>query len=152
MSLSIKAVDRIFARLSATYGADFMARYKGVPDADLKTTWAHELSGFENHLGSIGWALENLPERAPNVIEFRNIARRAPATDVPRLPEPKADPARVAAELAKLAPTKQAIALAPVDHKAWAKRLISRHEAGERLNMTTLRFAREALGIEGATA
>jgi len=34
-----------------------------------------------------------------------------------------------------------------VDHKAWAKSLIARHDAGERLNMTTLSFAREALDI-----
>jgi len=34
-----------------------------------------------------------------------------------------------------------------VDHRAWAKSLIARHDAGERLNMTTLSFAREALDI-----
>lgn len=152
MSLSIKAVDRLFTRLNATYGADFLGRYKGTPETDLKAVWAHELAGFDNQLYALGWALENLPERAPNVIEFRNLARKAPAQDVPLLPEPKADPARVAAELAKLSPVRQAASAAAsgvvaVDHKAWAKSLIARHDAGERLNMTTLRFAREALGI-----
>ena len=29
MSLSIKAVDRLFTRLNATYGADFLGRYNG---------------------------------------------------------------------------------------------------------------------------
>jgi hypothetical protein len=31
------------------------------------------------------------------------------------------------------------------DPKAWAKRLIARHEAGERIRPISLRFAREAL-------
>lgn len=151
MSLSLQAVDRMFARLNVTYGRDFMARWEGQDVMAVKSSWAHELAGFENHLHSIVWALENLPDRAPNIIEFRNLCRKAPAADVPRLPEPKANPSRVAEELAKLATTKTQVS-EPVDHKAWAKRLISRHEAGERLNMTTLRFAREAIGIEGATA
>lgn len=147
MSLSIKAIDRIFARLTATYGADFLARYRGVPEQDLKTAWAHELAGFECHLNAIGWALENLPERAPNVIEFRNLARHAPLPEVPRLPEPKANPARVAEELAKLATTKTQV-FEPVDHKAWATRILTRHQAGEKINPTSLLFARQAMGIE----
>lgn len=153
MSLPIAWVDKIFTKLTLLYGREFVARWEGMTIADVKTDWGHELAGFEHHPEAIHFALQNLPpEKPPTVLQFRDMARRAPAPDVPRLPEPKADPARVAAELAKLAPTKQAIALAPVDHKAWAKRLIARHEAGERLNMTTLRFAREALGMEGATA
>jgi hypothetical protein len=32
-----------------------------------------------------------------------------------------------------------------VDHKAWARRIIGRFDAGDRVNPTTLRFAREAL-------
>lgn len=147
MSLSIKVIDRLFQRLNATYGADFLGRYKGTPEGDMKTVWAHELSGFENHLSALAWALENLPERAPNVIEFRNLARRAPLPEVPRLPEPIADADRVAAELSKLATTKAQIS-SLVDHKAWAKRLVNRHQCGEKINQTSLLFARQALGIE----
>ena len=148
MSLPIPWVDKIFAKLALVYGRDFAARWDGMTIADVKTDWGHELAGFANHPEAIGFALQNLPpDRPPTVLQFRDLCRKAPAPDVPRLPEPKADPARVAAELAKLAPTKQAISSGPVDHKAWAKRLIARHDAGERLNMTALRFAREALGI-----
>ena len=149
MSLSIKAIDRLFQRLHATYGADFLGRYKGTPEGDLKTVWAHELSGFENQLSSLAWALENLPERAPNVIEFRTLARRAPAPELPRLPEPKADLARVNAELAKLAPLKANLKSAePHDFKAWAYGLQARDKAGEKLNMTVKTFYRQALGLE----
>ena len=150
MSLSTMAIDRLFSRLTATYGRDFMARFSGIPESDLKTVWAHELSGFERHLGSLAWALENLPERAPNVIEFRNLARRAPTPDLPRLPEPKADPARVAAELAKLAPARKAIAAAAAgghDPREWARRNIARHAAGDRVRPITLLFSKQALGM-----
>jgi len=152
MSLPIAWVDKIFTKLTLLYGREFVARWEGMTIADVKTDWRHELAGFEHHPEAIHFALQNLPpEKPPTVLQFRDMARRAPAPDVPRLPEPKANPSRVAEELAKLATTKTQVS-EPVDHKAWAKRLISRHEAGERLNMTTLRFAREAIGIEGATA
>lgn len=149
MSLSIKAIDRLFQRLNATYGSDFLGRYKGTPEEDLKTVWAHELAGFENHLHSLAWALENLPERAPNVIEFRNLCRKAPEVDLPRLQEPKADLARVNAELAKLAPIKEALkSTSKHDPKEWAYLLQARDKSGERLNATVRMFHRQALGIE----
>jgi len=152
MGLPLKAIDRLFERLAATYGAAWDRSLGTAPISDVKAAWAHELAGFDDKLGLLAWALENLPERCPNVVEFRNLARRAPAPELPRLPEPKADPERVAAELAKLAPIVATVRapVEPVDHKAWAKRLIARHTAGERLNPTTLRFAKEALGMATA--
>lgn len=153
MSLTTKTIDRLFERLAATYGAAWTRQWADVPIADVKTAWAHELSGFKGRLDAVAWALENLPERCPNVIEFRNLCRSAPAPEAPRLPEPKADPERLKAELSKLGDLRaKAVATSTVDHKAWAKRLIARHEAGEILNMTSLRFAREALGIRGGVA
>lgn len=147
MSLPLRAVDRLFDRLTATYGRDFISRFDGVDQNELKAVWAHELSGFSDKLSMIAWALENLPERAPNVIEFRNLCRKAPAIEAPRLPEPKANPERVRAELAKLSPLMTSIKSPKVaiDHKAWAKRIIARKDAGEKINPTTLRFAKEAL-------
>ena len=145
MTMPMKAIDRLFERLSATYGAQWLRQWQDVPMTDVKTAWAHELGTFGNSLHRLAWALENLPARCPNVIEFKNLCRQAPAPDVPRLPEPKADPARVAAELAKLAPLVNAAKSPRIDHKAWAKALIGREKAGELLNPTVLRFAREAL-------
>jgi len=147
MSLPAEVIDRLFSRLNAVYGAAWDRQMGNAPLADGKSAWGHELSGFADKLGMLAWTLENLPERCPNVIEFKLLARRAPVPETSRLPEPKADPARVAAELAKLAPAVESArkAVHGVDHKAWAKRLIDRHEAGDRLNPTTLRFAREAL-------
>jgi len=67
MSLSIKAVDRLFTRLNATYGADFLGRYKGTPETDLKAVWAHELAGFDNQLYALGWALDYKPVTLPTI-------------------------------------------------------------------------------------
>lgn len=154
MTFPLKAVDRLFERLAATYGSAWDRSLGSAPMADVKSAWAHELSGFGDRLQDVAWVLENLPERCPNAIEFRNLARRAPAPDVPRLPEPKADPQRVAAELAKLAPARSAaIASAGgIDHKAWARAIVARVDAGERLRPICVRFAREALGIRAEPA
>jgi hypothetical protein len=145
MSLPLKAIERLFDRLTATYGRDFTARFDGVDQNELKALWAHELSGFGDKLSMVAWALENLPERAPNIIEFRNLCRKAPAPETPRLNEPKADPERVKAEIEKLTPIISSAKMEPYDHKAWARRIIAREDAGEILNPTVARFAREAL-------
>lgn len=147
MSLPLKAVDRLFDRLVATYGSEWVRRWEGLDDAAIKTLWAHELAQFAGRLDAIAWALENLPPRAPNVIEFRNLCRGAPRPPEALLPEPKADPARVAAELAKLASVRKAASSSSRDHKAWAKALIARHNAGDPIKPIQLRFAREALRL-----
>lgn len=105
MSLPIPWVDRIFEKLTLTYGREFIARWDncGMPIADVKADWAHELGGFEAHPGSIAYALENLPaDRPPTVMQFRAICRMAPLPTLPALTSPKADPDRVRAEIAKL--------------------------------------------------
>jgi len=146
MSLPSKAIDRLFDRLMATYGNEWTNRWQGLDSQSVKSLWAHELSGYSNRLEAIAWALENLPPRSPNVIEFKQLCRLAPMPDVPKLPEPKADPERVKAELAKL----KVMVNAPqqtsaVDPKAWAKRIVARHESGDRITPTTLRVALDSL-------
>jgi hypothetical protein len=145
MSLPLQAVDRLFARLSATYGRDFASKYEGLDQNAVKSSWAHELAGFTGQLDAIAWALENLPERAPNVIEFRALCRRAPTPEVPRIEHSPAGKERIAAELAKLGPVIRR--RAPADRRDWARRLIARHEAGERLTRAQMDMARDALGV-----
>lgn len=145
MSLSLKAVDRLFERLALTYGKQFSDMYSSVDPQSVKTMWGHELSVFNESLHRIAWALENLPPRCPNVIEFKHLCRQAPAPEVAALPEPKADPERLKLELAKLGEIKKTVTSDRVDHKAWAKRILARYTAGERINPTSLRFAKEAL-------
>jgi len=140
----IKAIDRLFKRLSATYGAEWERMLGATPETDAKTVWAHELDQFKNSLHRIAWALENLPERCPNVIVFKNLCRAAPAPNEIALPEPKADPERVKAELAKLAPIRAAAVAMPADRLDWAKRILA-NPMGR--TPTVLRMAADALGV-----
>lgn len=143
MSLPAPVIDRLFQKMMAVYGASWDRSLGAAPLGDVKSTWGDQLSGFTKRLEDIAWALDNLPDRPPNIIEFKRLCRAAPVPEVPRLPEPKADPKRVAAELAKLAPIKQTTAR--YDHKEWARRIIRQHEDGGVVSAIRLRFAREAL-------
>ena len=142
-STSVELVERVFSRLAATYCADWHHAIAGTPISDVKTAWAHELAGFlatRETMMAVAWALENLPERAPNAIQFRNLCRQAPAAPVALLDAPRADPERVAAELAKLAPVRDAQDKPPP--KAWAKRILSRHADGEKVSPGVMAMAR----------
>lgn len=152
MSLPLKAIDRLFERLQTTYGRQFSAMYEGIEPAAVKQLWMHELAGYENHLGAIAYALENLPERAPNAIEFRNLCRKAPSPEVPRLDAPRASPERIAAELARLAPVRKAAASNGYDSKDWARNIVGRHDAGQKIMPYSLDCARQALMTPGQRA
>lgn len=144
MSLPLPWVDRIFEKLTLVYGRPFLDRWRDIDLERVKNDWATELSGFERAPNAIAYALQSLPDgRAPSVLDFRAICRAAPATEAPKLPAPAADPARIAAELAKLrVPTAPAN---PYGAKAWAHALRTRHQAGERLNPNQIRCYENAL-------
>jgi len=144
------AIDRLFERLALTYGSAWQNSFGAAPIMDVKSMWQHELGSFlqnKETMKRIVWALNNLPERVPNVIQFKNLCRMAPAPEVPMLPAPPADPARVAAELAKLAPI-MAERTERVDPKAWAKQLRFRNLAGERLSSIQIQMYKQALKEE----
>lgn len=153
MSLPVEAVDRIFRTLAATYGMEWERLYANTPLTDVKTVWLDVLDAFDGQrMVYIAWALKNLPERCPNAIQFRSLCRQAPAIEEKLLSAPSADPARVKAEMEKLAPVRQAANAERVDHKAWAKSIVARHEAGDRVRPISLRFAHEALGMKRGEA
>lgn len=143
----MKAIDRLFHRLGATYGADWDRALGQTPINDAKTVWAHELAPFKNSLTRIAWALENLPDRCPNVIVFKSLCKQAPMPETPALPEPAADPKRVADELAKLGQIRMTEA-PRTDMKEWARRLQARDKAGERINANQKRCYKAALGLD----
>ena len=124
MSLPADLVDSIFARLSVRYGAAFIGQWPDADPAALKADWGRALAGFAQQPEAIAYALDNLPDTPINVGQFRAIARRTPPKVLMRLPEPPADPARLRAELAKLAAlTARKRDSTGRDEKAWAKRL-----------------------------
>lgn len=74
MSLPEAWVDRIFDKLTLVYGHQFLARWDGMPIADVKANWAQELSRFQQNPSALAYALENLPaSKPPTVLEFRAI-------------------------------------------------------------------------------
>jgi hypothetical protein len=97
MALNRKWIDQIFARLSVRYGSAFLGRWTnaGIDLELVKADWAEELAGFERNPEALKHALQHLPVEPPNVMQFRALANGAPPPELPRLPEPKADPERV---------------------------------------------------------
>jgi hypothetical protein len=145
MSLPAAWVDKIFEKLAVVYGRDFLGRWEGLDLNDVKSDWAHELSGLFRHPSAIAHALANLPDRAPTVVEFRKIARSAPDEKPLEIEHSPAGKERIAAELAKLAPVMKADAPQGKDYRAWARAIVDRHAAGDRITRTQLTMAREAL-------
>lgn len=91
MALPDSWVDRIFQKLTLTYGRDFLGRWEGVPLEEVKADWAHELDGYEKAPHAIHHALKNLPAKPPTVLDFRALCQKAPASsDAPRLDAPQA--------------------------------------------------------------
>lgn len=92
-------VDRIFSRLDGVYGGEFVGKFSrvvGGRDEGIeaaKATWADELGGFFDMPESIAWALEprNLPERAPNLVQFLAICKTAPRKNAPKLAHTPSD-------------------------------------------------------------
>ena len=143
--LQLQIIEKIFAELKTIYGREFMARYDGINEMEVKSSWSYELAGFANDLLSISWALEHLPERAPNVIEFRQACRHAPARLMPgyKFPEYVPPVINISEGLPKY------IEYTPLnDSKNWARAIIARFNAGETLYSATLQHARDALGIK----
>ena len=92
-------VNRIFQRLTNVYGREFADKYRrelggvDVGTVEAMQTWAEELAGFANRPEAIAYVLNHaLPEKAPNLIVFRNLCRQAPATVRQALPAPKLTP------------------------------------------------------------
>ena len=142
MSLPIEWIEKIFKKLTVTYGRDFLGRFEGIPLSDIKTDWAHELGGFESHPEAIRHALQNLNQsRAPTVYEFRNVCASAPKMAALELPRPPQDPAIVAAIVGGLKKKTSS----PHGMKDWAYRLKARHEAGHVLNLNQIKCYQEAL-------
>ena len=142
----MQAVDYIFRQCAATYGAAWDKSLGQSPITDTKTAWLNAVAPFRNSKKRIVWALENLPQRPPNPIEFRALCRVAPMPEVLALPEPAANPERVAAELAKLGHVRESVSM-PHGGKQWAYTLQKRHQQGDRLNHNQIRCYKAALGI-----
>ncbi len=141
-------VERIFATMRATYGAAFDRQWECPPGVDpvthaqqLKAHWGRELRGYQQNPAAIGFALGNLPPHPPNLVEFRAACCRRPEPARPMLPQPKADPQKVAKIVGGMNRTMQ------TDPREWARRLQARHQRGEKLTGAQVAMYREALRL-----
>jgi hypothetical protein len=81
-------VESIFMKLIFTYGRDFLSKYEGLDLDMVKAEWAHELAGFADMPNAIKYGLAHLdPHKAPNVLQFKDLCRRAPREGMLRLSE-----------------------------------------------------------------
>jgi hypothetical protein len=150
MTLPIAAVERLFDRLSMTYGTEFKNKWSGYPVGEVKTAWGYELAQFSENLNAIGWALQNLPDRCPNLIEFKSLCKQAPRPSTVALGAPKAPVEvvdKVLAEIALKAFKQPKDENGNVDHKRWAKRLRDRHAKGEVLSLVQIKSYKTALDM-----
>jgi len=139
-------IDRLFERLSMSYGNAWDNSIGTAPLNEIKSFWMHELSGFmksKESMMAISWALNHLPERPPNLVQFKNLCYQAPAFEKPQLPAPPADPARVSKELAKWASLR--IDDKQADPKNWARKILSDYSAGIKRSQASIEMARNAL-------
>lgn len=143
MSLPEHWVSKIFEKLTVTYGQSFLRQYDGVDLEGVKANWGHELAGFQQMPDAIRYALEHLPpDRAPTVLQFRDLCRRSPPPVLPSLPAPNPDPT-VAAEVRRVFQG----ASGRADMKGWARALQQQEATGANLSQFQRAAWREALGV-----
>ena len=142
-----EVIDAIFAKLAVRYGAAWLRQWDGVDMALVKSDWGSELSGFARSLEPLRYALRNLPERCPNVGQFRAIANCCPAPAVALLEAPAANPVKVAQAMAQLGGVAKAMTAQQQDPRAWAKRILERVAAGEHVGRYARESAQVAMGL-----
>jgi hypothetical protein len=145
MPLSPIVIDRLFAALFNIYGSQWLHQWKDNDITEVKAFWAEQLGFYANNLTAIAWALEHLPDRAPNLIQFKKLCNDAPALNqAPAIDYTKAAPIpqAIAVELKKITAPRE------TDHKAWAKRILKDVEDGIKRAPISVRFAKEALNIK----
>lgn len=142
MSLPMPWVEKIFLKLTLTFGRGFTDRWDESSLQAVKEDWAHELRFFQQNPSAIAYGLENcLAGKPPTVQEFKTVCNRKPDT-TPLLPSPVVDPVIAAKVLGGLRQS-----AAPVGGmKDWAYRLKGRHEAGDKLNRNQIACYQAALG------
>lgn len=136
-SLPERWVQRIFATMRATYGAAFDRQWEcpaGTDPADhiagMLAHWGRELRGYQQSPHAISYALDNLPEHPPNLVEFRALCRRRPDPAQQRLEAPKVPPAKMLEAVAAIAKP-----VPKMDPKQWARDLQQREERGDALTL-----------------
>ena len=148
-------VRKLFVLLHGSYGSLFLSKYatgekseaggdKGVAAAML--VWDAALAKYATDVieAAAKRLMTESPEFAPNLPQLEKVCEAitprktyAEEAGLPRLPAPEpAAPMKVSFEMRG-------------DGKDWARRIMARQEAGDRIRPYSLQCARQALGMEG---
>lgn len=139
MEAQRRPIEMLFERLALVYGAAWERAHGVTPMADVQAFWEAELNGFRGR--DVKYALDNLPEQPPNIVQFKKLCRLAPEPEVKFLERPKADESVVKKEMAKIA----ALVRTEPPGTHWARRVLDKHAAGEKVTPTALKMAKDAL-------
>jgi hypothetical protein len=74
--MNLQAINALWNKMLVVYGSEWSRKFDGMPLEEVKGAWAAELNGFT--LEQIKYALSILPERAPNLIQFKELCTRSP--------------------------------------------------------------------------
>lgn len=132
----VELVDLAHARLAVRYGVLWLRMWEGLDPAAVRADWCKELARMPDW--RVRWALDNMPadRNPPTAAQFKAICMQAP-DKVIRLPSPKPGPISVE-KRAMLDRARQAECLNAADPLGWARSLLRRAKAGEKLSMAQL--------------
>ena len=150
MSLPAPWVEKIFEKLTLTYGHLFLGRWAGLDMTAVKDDWGRELSRLQQNPRAISYALQHLPaDNPPTVLQFRELANRRPDETPPALPAPPADPELVKQALAGLSLLSNNI---PARAAEWRERMyeLRRTGAATRCQLDAIKQFAANLGVSAA--
>lgn len=73
--MNLQVIDALWHKMLTVYGSEWEKKFSG-PISEIKGAWADELKGFD--LKQLKYALAHLPERPPNLIQFKELCAKAP--------------------------------------------------------------------------
>ena len=95
--MKLEVVDAIWNKMLVTYGSEWSRKFGDQPLDEVKGAWADELRGYS--VEQIKYGLSMLGERPPNLIQFKELCKKAPTYfDQPQLTyRPTPSPEKLAA-------------------------------------------------------
>ena len=95
--MNLSAIDALWNKMLVVYGQEWTRKFDGMPLDEVKGAWADELRGYS--VEQIKYGLSMLGERPPNLIQFKDLCKKAPTYfDSPQLTyRPTPSPEKLAA-------------------------------------------------------
>ncbi len=154
--LPLAWVERLFARFSATWGAQKLAAMFPVADHDdVKSVWAAQLGRFEppTIVAALQAMTDSGREWPPSLSEFVKACQEAAISRRAHAPAALLDARRASPEVAAqhlAAVERQVAAVKPKHGREWAHRILARAAAGESVPIAVRTMAERAVGAEAA--